>query len=100
MEKVIEHNLPEIKKLFTKYGATRAYLFGSATKNALKEDSDIDFLFSFPPEMDFVTYSDNYFMLCNELEALLKKNVDLVAEKTLHNKYLIESINESKIQLL
>jgi predicted nucleotidyltransferase len=34
------------------------------------------------------------------LEKLLNKRVDLVAEKTLKNPYLIESIEESKIQLL
>ena len=100
MEKTIEQKLPEIKELFIKYGAVSAYLFGSAAKNTLKKNSDIDFLFSFSPEIDFVTYSDNYFLLCEELENLLHKPVDLVAEKTLHNKYLIESINESKIRLL
>jgi predicted nucleotidyltransferase len=100
MEKLVEQKLPDIKMLFTKYGAIRAYLFGSAAKNTLKESSDIDFLFSFSPDLDFETYANNYFMLCEELEKLLDKPVDLVAEKTLHNKYLLESINESKIQLL
>jgi len=38
--------------------------------------------------------------LIEKLENLLHKKVDLEAEKTLKNLYLIESIEESKIQLL
>jgi len=38
--------------------------------------------------------------LIEKLESLLHKKGDLVAEKTLKNLYLIESIEESKIQLL
>ncbi len=50
--------------------------------------------------MDYVTYSDNYFGLIDSLEFLLKKDVDLIAEKTLKNPYLFEKINRRKIQLL
>lgn len=97
---VVEKNLPKIKNLFRKYKAEKAYLFGSAATGRFKEDSDIDFLFSFPPNMDYEAYSDNYFNLLHELQHLLNKEVDLVAEKTLKNPYLIESIEQSKIQLL
>jgi hypothetical protein len=100
MEKIVEQNLPEIKSLFIKHGAVKAYLFGSAATGKTNGESDIDFLFSFSSDMDYETYADNYFSLANSLEKLLKKSVDLVAEKTLNNPYLIESINESKIQLL
>ncbi|MCF8461171.1 MAG: nucleotidyltransferase domain-containing protein [Flavobacteriales bacterium] len=100
MEATIENKLSDIRQLFRKYGAERAYIFGSATKDRLTAESDVDFLFSFPKDMDFVKYSDNYFALAEALEKLLGRKVDLVAEKTLHNPYLIESINESKVQLL
>jgi len=100
MEKIIEQNLSEIKQLFLKYGAERAYLFGSAVKGFKNQNSDIDFLFSFPADMDYEIYADNYFDLLKSLEQLLNRQVDLVAEKTLQNPYLIESINENKVQLL
>ena len=54
----------------------------------------------FSEDLNYETYEDNYFNLLHELQDLLKKKVDLVAEKTLKNPYLIESINESKIQLI
>ncbi|MFT4202885.1 MAG: nucleotidyltransferase domain-containing protein [Chitinophagaceae bacterium] len=100
MEKIIENKLPEIKKTFQKYGATRAYLFGSAATDSMTKDSDIDFLFSFPKDMHYETYGANYFELLYDLQELLNRNVDLVAEKTLSNPFLIESINESKIRIM
>ncbi|MBP9152607.1 MAG: nucleotidyltransferase domain-containing protein [Flavobacteriales bacterium] len=100
MEVTIENKLNGIRKLFRKFGAERAYVFGSAAKNQMTADSDVDFLFSFPKDMDYIKYADNYFALADALEKLLGRKVDLVAEKTLHNPYLIESINESKVQLL
>jgi len=100
MEASVAEHLNDIRQLFRKYGAVRAYLFGSAAKNAMNSKSDVDFLFSFPKNMDHEKYSDNYFALADALEELLGRKVDLVAEKTLRNPYLIESIEESKIQLL
>lgn len=100
MEKQIEKKLPQIKQLFTKYGAKSAYLFGSFASKKASKTSDVDFLFSFPENMDYEIYADNYFNLLYDLQDLLKKEVDLVAEKTLKNPYLIESINENKIQLI
>jgi len=76
------------------------FLFGSAATNKFHKNSDVDFLYTFSEDLDYETYANNYFSLLTDLEDLLKKQVDLVAEKTLRNPYLIESINESKIQLL
>ncbi len=82
------------------YGVIKAYAFGSAVKGTMTENSDVDFIISFPEDMHFVTYADNYFALGNALENLLKKEVDLVAEETLQNPYLIQSIDSHKMQLL
>lgn len=100
MKKSIEKELPKIIALFTKFGVKHAYLFGSAANNTSQKNSDVDFLYSFSENLDYETYASNYFELLHELENLLQKPVDLVAEKTLKNPYLIAAINESKIQLL
>lgn len=100
MEILIENKLPQIKKLFCKYGAKKVFLFGSAATDKFHNDSDVDFLYTFSEDLDYETYANNYFSLLDELQDLLKKKVDLIAEKTLRNPYLIESINESKIQLI
>jgi predicted nucleotidyltransferase len=100
MEATVKNVLPEIKSLLKKYGVESAYLFGSAAKQTQHRGSDVDFLIRFKKDLDYETYGNNYFGLLYSLQALLKKDVELVAEETLSNPYLIQSINESKIQLL
>jgi len=100
MESLISNHLTEIKSLFKRYDVEKAYLFGSAAKNNLTAHSDIDFLIKFSNQSDFESYGNNYFNLLYALQDLLKRDVDLLAEETLSNPYLIESINQSKIQLI
>jgi len=63
-------------------------------------ESDVDFIIRFPADMHYTTYADNYFALAEELETLLKKDVDLVTEKTIKNPYLLQNINRHKLQLI
>ena len=56
-----------------RFGAKRLSLFGSAARDELREDSDIDVLVEF----------DGYFDLKTYLEQLLGRPVDLVTEKGL-----------------
>lgn len=100
MDKQIENKLPEIIKLFQKYGAEKAFLFGSAAIDKRNDTSDIDFLFQFPKHIDYVVYADNYFGLLYDLQDLLKTEVDLLAIETLSNPYLIQKIDSQKIQLI
>lgn len=100
MEKSVEQYLPQIKKLMLHYGVERAFLFGSAASGTMKESSDVDFIIKFPDSMHYTTYADNYFALADALENLLKKDVELVTEKTLTNPYLLQTINAHKLQLV
>jgi predicted nucleotidyltransferase len=100
MNALIKNNITHIKNLFIKYKVTSAFLFGSYASNNEKATSDVDFLFSFSSDLDYETYANNYFSLADDLEKLLQKKVDLVAEKTIKNPFLKESIDKTKIQLL
>lgn len=83
-----------------KYGVIRAYLFGSATTGTMTDSSDIDFLVSFDPDLSYTDYGNNYFQLIYALQNLLKKDVELVAEETITNPFLLKSINKQKIAIL
>lgn len=100
MEQLIADHLSELKTLFKKYEVKDVYLFGSAAKNKLQPTVDIDFLVNFSDDLDFEAYGNNYFNLLYALQDLLNREVDLVAAETLSNPFLIESINQSKIQLI
>lgn len=100
MEKTIEQKLPAIKQLMIQYGVEAAYIFGSAVKGSMNKESDVDFIIRFPKEMHYVTYADNYFALADALEILLKRKVELIAEKTLKNPYLLKTINQHKVPII
>ena len=75
-------------------------IFSPSSRHFLLALIAVSITLSFSEDLDYETYGNNYFNLLNDLKKLLKKDVDLIAEKTLKNPYLIESINEHKIQLI
>lgn len=100
MQPLIKNNLSQIQELMRLYGVEKAFLFGSAVSGKMNADSDVDFLISFSSNMDFETYGNNYFKLLYALQDLLQVEVELVAEETLNNPYLIKSIDSNKLLVL
>lgn len=99
MIKIIEERLNEIIALCKVHNVKSIALFGSAARNSMNEDSDIDFLVQFSEEIEVLYYADNYFSFLDKLETLLGKKIDLVSRKSLKNPILIEEIDRSKIDL-
>ena len=99
MVKIIEERINQIIALCKKHRVKSFSLFGSAAKDTMKSESDIDFLVQFCDEIDVLEYADNYFSLLQELENLLGKKIDLVSKKSLKNPILIEEIERYKIDL-
>lgn len=98
MHKIILHNEDNIRQLCMKYNVRSLFAFGSVTTEEFTNESDIDLLVSFMP-MSPEDYADNYFDLADSFEALLKRPVDLVTEKSLRNPFFIESINRTKSKI-
>ncbi|MES2703216.1 MAG: nucleotidyltransferase domain-containing protein [Bacteroidota bacterium] len=101
MVNLIQNNIGAICDACKKHHVRSLYLFGSAAKDGQSsEESDMDLLYRFNKkdiaEMD---YADNFFDLLFELEGLLKRKVDLVAEEKMRNPYFIESVNRDKVLL-
>ncbi len=72
----LEQRREEIRQRFA---VKRISLFGSAARNELRDDSDIDVLVEFSGPSTF----DGYFNLKDYLEELLGRPVDLVTDKGL-----------------
>ncbi len=97
MNSIVKDKLPQLVALCKKYSVVRMYLFGSAARDDFDpEKSDIDLLFSFNPELTIAEYTDNYFDLMYALDDLFGREVDLVAEETISNPYLVKSIDRDK----
>ena len=99
MEKILTDKLKEIIVICKKHNIDSIAVFGSAAKNEMNENSDIDFLVKFSNKINVLDYADNYFSVLEKLEKLIGKKVDLVSVKSLKNPILISEINNSKIEL-
>ncbi len=93
---IITNNILSITSLCQQHKVKELYVFGSAAKNEMNENSDVDFIVKFDPEIPVEDYADLYFDLAEALEQLLKRNVDLLTDKPIRNKYLRQGIEETK----
>ena len=94
--KISESDLNRIKKLCNKYEVKSFAVFGSATREDFKDDSDIDFVVDFEEDDPF-KYTDLYFRLKENLEKLLKRQVDLIEERAIKNKFFRNELDKTKI---
>ena len=98
--KIIEINLQRIFDLCKQYKVKTLAVFGSILTDRFNDQSDVDLLVTFEPynpddpgEFDCVT---NYFDLKAAFEKLFNREVDLIEEDALKNKYFIRNVNRTK----
>lgn len=96
---LIKRHLPELQELCKVHNVESFYLVGSAAKDEMRLNSDIDFLIRFTSQIQVLDYFDNYLDLLLKLKDLFQTNVDLISEKSLKNPILIKSLNDSKIAI-
>jgi uncharacterized protein len=95
MIKEIKNSIQKITSLCKELKVEKLWIFGSATKASFSAESDVDFLVSFE-NMRPEDYAENYFLLAENLEEILGRDVDLVTVNSLSNPYFIQSVEESK----
>ena len=95
LQRFISEKKIDIERLCEIYDVKTMYVFGSVCSDRFNETSDIDILISFK-DIPVERYTDNYFILHNELVKLFEREVDLLTEASLMNPFLRESIEESR----
>lgn len=98
MNLVLSQNIEQIKSLCQEQKVQKLYSFGSVNDASFNAASDLDFLVSFQ-KMELTDYADHFFNLCEGLEEITGRKVDLITENSLQNPYFIESVEKTK-QLL
>lgn len=95
MSSLVTDRLMELTGLCARFPVSRLWLFGSATGENFRFDSDLDFLVEFGSP-DGRSYSETYFGLLDALEDLLERPVDLVNVDNISNPYMLESVMSSR----
>lgn len=95
----IQPYMPQMLFLFEKHKIKKAYFFGSVLTEKFNENSDVDFLVSIQENLDPVDAGGHLWDLTHELEDLLRRNVDLLTERSLRNSYFIDELNETKFPI-
>lgn len=85
----------EINNLCERYKVKSLYVFGSILTDKFNIDSDIDLVVDFA-NIEIENYADNYFDFKFSLQDILKRDVDLLEEKSLKNPYFRASVNQQK----
>ena len=91
----LDSYIDEINKLCENHKVRKLFAFGSVLNSEFTKDSDVDLVVDFI-NLDPLDYAENYFGLKFSLEELLNRQIDLLEQKALKNKYLVLSINNSK----
>jgi predicted nucleotidyltransferase len=93
-----DKHIEEIKRLCEEHRVKHLSAFGSVTTGFLRDDSDIDFVVDFE-ENDPFRYADLYFQLKEKLEELLNRQVDLIEERAIRNRFFKKELEETKIPI-
>lgn len=91
----INDYISDINELCKHHKVKTLFIFGSLLTDKFQPGSDIDFIVDIDSN-DPIEYAENYFDLKFKLEDLLKRRVDLLEQKGLRNRYLIQNINRNK----
>jgi hypothetical protein len=94
--KISDKNISLIKKLCKESKVRTFSAFGSVTREDFNEESDIDFVVDFD-EKDPFKYTDLYFQFKENLEKLLKRQIDLIEERGIKNKFFKKELEETKV---
>ena len=98
MNSIISLHIDQIKRLCELNKVRTLFAFGSVTTEKFSADSDIDLVVDID-ENDPISYSDKYFNLKFQLEEILKRQIDLLEQKAIRNRYLKSEIERTKVQI-
>jgi hypothetical protein len=99
INRLIESKRSELNRLCIQHHVRRLELFGSAAKKGFDPDtSDLDFLVEFKT-LSRGQHADAYFGLLEGLEGLFARPIDLLMVSAIKNRFLIESIQNSRLTL-
>ena len=96
--KLNDKYISEIKRLCELNNVKSLFAFGSVTREDFNDNSDIDLVVDFNENDPFI-YTDLYFNLKSKLEELLRRQVDLIEERGIRNKFFKSELDKTKVKI-
>lgn len=93
---ITEHNIKEIQQLCSESKVKSLYAFGSVTRADFNESSDIDLVVDFIERDPFI-YTDLYFQLKEKFEELFHRQIDLIEERAIKNRFFRQHLDKTKV---
>ncbi len=90
--------LVQIQKLCKTNKVKSLFAFGSVTRDDFNENSDVDLVVDID-EKDPFAYTDIYFNLKSKLEEILHRQVDLLEERAIKNKFFRRELENTKVKI-
>ena len=95
---ILNQHIDQIKELCELNKVNTLFAFGSVTTKKFRSDSDIDLVIDID-DNDPISYSDKYFNFKFQLEEILKRQIDLLEQKAIRNRFLKSEIERTKVQI-
>ncbi len=93
---VITNNINRIKAICEEHKVKELYVFGSAARNEMNENSDIDLIVKFNSAVSVDDYADLYLNFAESMEKILNTKVDVILDKPIRNRILQRELDETK----
>ena len=90
--------IEKIQELCKKNKLKSLFAFGSITRDDFNPSSDVDLLVDFD-EKDPFKYTDLYFNLKSKLEEIFRRQVDLLEERAIRNRFFRAQLEKIKVKL-
>lgn len=94
----LNQHIEQIKRLCELNKVTTLFAFGSVITDKFNPNSDIDLVVDIE-DNDPISYADKYFNLKFQLEEILKRQIDLLEQKAIRNRFLKSEIDRTKVQI-
>lgn len=90
--------IEQIKELCKTNQVKTLFAFGSVVRDDFNEFSDVDLVIDID-ENDPFKYTDIYFNLKSKIEDILKRQVDLLEERAIKNKFFRQELDTTKVMI-
>ncbi len=95
---ILNQHIEQIKRLCELNKVSALFAFGSVLTDKFSSGSDIDLVVEID-DNDPISYSEKYFNLKFQLEEMLKRQIDLLEQKAIRNRFLKNEIDRTKVQI-